>query len=148
MLRLVDTAAAPTGAVATENMADLIDRAGILDAEVKRKTEELRALKVRLAGLAEYKEGSKTGHAFGDRFKITVSLKENVKWNQEGLNKLRDKMGDAKFFKVFDWEFVPKSKKILDGAIEFDEVFGKDIMGTFTTTPGAPQVTFKPIEVA
>jgi hypothetical protein len=146
MLTLVENVAAPEGAVAAEDLSDLIDRAGALDVEVKRKTEELRSMKARLAELAEYKEGSKTGHAFGGRFKITVSLRENVKWDQEALNRLRDAMGDEEFFKVFEWAFEPRSKKLLDGAIEFGR-FGEAIKGTFTTAPGAPQVTFKPIEV-
>ena len=147
MLRLVENSDAPNSVITIESVAALIDRAGALDAEVKRKTEELRTMKARVAELAEYKEGSKTGHAFGGRFKITVSLRENVKWDQDALNKLRDKMGDEEFFKVFEWAFEPKSKKLLDGAIEFGR-FGEAIKGTFTTTPGAPQVTFKPIEVA
>ena len=128
-----------------ESAQSLVDRAGALHDEISAKDKELKELKLRLAELADYKEGSKTGHVFCDKFHATVALKENVKWDQKALEALRIKMGDANFFKVFRWIFEPQSKKVLDGAIDFGE-FGSEIKKAFTTSPGSPQVTFKPME--
>ena len=127
----------------------LVDRAAILHEEIAAKDKELKELKQLLAeGVAVFKEGSKTGHAFGVRWHAIVSLKEYIKWDQAALDALRIKMGDESFFKVFKWVFEPISKKLLDGAIEFDKDFGGDIKAAFAVTPGAPSVTFKPMEVS
>jgi hypothetical protein len=128
-----------------EDYAVLVDQAAQLAVEVNQKTEELRGLKVRLAELAEFKEGKKTGHITGNHFQATVSLKENVKWDQKALESLRSDIGDEEFFKIFKWTFEPHSKKVLDGAMDFGP-YKLIIAKAFTVSPGSPQVTFKPME--
>jgi hypothetical protein len=123
----------------------LVDRAGALHEEIAVKDKELKEIKRTLAGMAEYKEGSKTGHVFGQRYHAVVSLKTNVKWDQDALDRLRRTMGDPAFFRVFKWAYEPVSKKVLDGAIDFGE-HGEAIRATYTETEGSPQVTFKLME--
>jgi hypothetical protein len=128
-----------------ETLTELIDRAGVIHAEIAQKTLELRDLKTVIAKMASYKEGSKTGHIDGELFSATVQLKENVTWDQNKLEALRVLMGEEEFFKVFQWKFEPKSKKILDGALEFGQ-FGNQIREAFTVSPGSPQLSFKKLE--
>jgi hypothetical protein len=123
----------------------LVDRAGALHAEISEKTEELRGLKAKLASLAEFKPGSKTGHIYGNHFAATVQLSETLKWDQKKLGALRVTMGDEEFFKVFQWKYEPVSKKLVDGALEFGK-FGGAIKEALTVVAGSPQATFKIME--
>jgi hypothetical protein len=125
--------------------ASLADRAGALHERIREMTAELDLLKEELAPLAEFKNGSQTGHLTGTRWTVTVQKKENVKWSQDALKALRLKMGDEEFFKVFTFEYGPESKKTSDGAIAFG-AFGKDISEARTVTEGKPYVSFKRME--
>ena len=123
----------------------LVDRAALLHEDIAEKTAQLKEIKAKLAHLATYKEGSATGHIYGSRFSATVTLKKNVKWDQNKLVALRDEMGDDIFGKIFTWEYKPISQREVDAAMAHGR-FGESIKGCFTSTEGSPQVSFKPME--
>ncbi|MDR1313270.1 MAG: hypothetical protein LBQ12_06125 [Deltaproteobacteria bacterium] len=123
----------------------LADRAGALHEKIREMTEELDVLKEELAPLAEFKNGSKTGHLSGNRYAVTVQLKENDKWDQKILDAVRIEMGDEKFFEVFKFTYEPLDKKTVDGAMKFGG-HGASIRSAKTVTQGKPYVSFKAME--
>lgn len=111
-----------------------------MDADRKR----LQEINAALAGLAEYREGSQTGHLYDSNLHVKVQRKTNVKWDQTGLNQARAGMGDELFFQVFKWEFKPSSKKALDGLLEFGKAEHRQmVLAAMTETPGAPSVEYE-----
>ena len=128
-----------------DDTAALVDRAAQIKEQSADAAEELRRINLILAERATYKPGSKTGHVTGRHFAAKVSLRENVKWNQEQLNDIRRAMGDAEFFRVFKWTFEPISSKLLAGALEFGQ-YAELIAAARTVTKGAPQVSFERLE--
>jgi hypothetical protein len=117
------------------------DRAGRLHEEKKRIEAELERLKPELAAQATFKGGSRTGHLSGSRYKVTVQLRENVSWSQDGLELARAAMGDEEFFRTFRWRFEPRSKKDLDEALKTSP-HADIIRRACTTKEGSPYLTF------
>jgi len=128
--------------------ANIIDRAASLKQEIAEKTEELRACNLAIAkNEAEYKPGSKTGHAFGNNFKAKVQLKTNVTWDQEALEFHRFKLGEDMFFHLFKWKFEPREGKAIENFIKFNE-YGPILAKARTEKEGTPSITFEKIEVS
>lgn len=99
-------------------MTDLLYEGYTLKQEIDQKTARLREINKALADQAEYK--GKTGHILNGKIKAKISLRENVKWDQE-------KLEEAKRFLpifpiVFKAEYKPKSTKALETAMH-DENF-------------------------
>lgn len=130
---------------AAADPAALVDRAALLKDKITTLTDELRQINETLAGTADFKPGSKTGHISGRHFAAKISLRENVKWDQPRLNEARAVMGDAEFFRVFKWTFEPVSAKTLAGALEFGQ-HAELIEAARTVTEGTPYVTFEKLE--
>lgn len=135
----------PPSPEAFEDPAALVDRAAALKEIIAEMTEDLRRINLTLAERAEFKPGSKTGHLAGRHFAAKVALRENVKWDQSALAAIRERMGDAEFFRVFKWTFEPLSAKVLAGALEFGQ-HGHLIAAARTVSDGAPQVSFEKLE--
>ena len=125
--------------------ATLVDRAAVLKEQITALTDELRQINETLAGTADFKPGSKTGHISGRHYLAKIQLKEYTKWDQSRLNEARAVMGDAEFFRVFKWTFEPVSAKTLAGALEFGQ-FTELIEAARTVTEGTPYVTFEKME--
>jgi hypothetical protein len=127
-----------------DEAASLADRAGALYEEIRARTAELDGLKARLALLAEFKDGSKTGHLKGTCYTVTVQLKENFTFDQNGLDGVRARVGDPVFFKVFKFKFEPIMKDVK--AVLEHGTWGDEIRSVMTVTEGKPYVTFKRME--
>jgi hypothetical protein len=127
------------------NIQQMVDWAALLKEKIATQTEELRKVNLELVKQAEFKDGAKTGHAYGQHYSAKVQLKENVKWDQDKLAGIRSAMGDAEFFKVLTWKFEPKNAKTLAGALEFGQ-HKELIEGARTVTEGSPTVTFERLE--
>lgn len=106
--------------------------------------KELREVNARLVELAEYKPGSSTSHVRAGGVHAIVTQKEYVKWDQDGLEGVREKLGDETFFRLFSWEFSPRNKRDIDAYLEFgDEAVVASIKQAMTTKPGAPSVKYE-----
>lgn len=99
--------------------------------ELQARNKELA---VALKDAAAFEPGKRTGRLFVDGFsKVTVTVPETVKWDANGLEAARKKVGDELFFGFFKWEFKHKDKRLLAMA-------PKEIMDAQIVTEGAPQI--------
>lgn len=130
-----------------ENVEKLIREGMEIKARMDADKARLQSINNTLAELAEYKEGSKTGHIYGQNLHVKVQRKTNVKWDQAELNRARSAIGDELFFQVFKWEFKPASKKALDGFMQYGDKLHVDMVNAaMTETPGTPAVEYELLE--
>jgi hypothetical protein len=122
---------------------DLIAEGATLKTYIETATAKLREINQQIATVAEYKDGSKTGHLVGGGYTVKVSLRDNVKWDQNKIAQVITLIPAAK--ECFKTEYKPDSKK-LDAAIARSEDLEKAINWARTVTPGAPSVTYEKIE--
>lgn len=114
--------------------------------EADALTERAREIARTLAELAEYKEGSKTGHILTSAYKVTTTIKEGVTWDQDALEAARIKMDDD-FLKVFKWKFEPKSAKALTGFFDYASPAQVEMVRkAMTVKPAQPQVRLDRLE--
>lgn len=123
---------------------DLVVRGSELKIQIQAMTEELRGINLELSRAAEYRNGSKTGHLLEAGIKVTVQMKENVKWNQERLAQVKALLPDV-FNDNFVYEFKPSSSKALKVAMKENAEFAKAVEWSRTVSPGAPQVVYEKI---
>ena len=117
----------------------------------KAQADALTARNAEIADLltaeAKFKDGSNTGHLMAGGYKFTVTRKFNTKWLPEKLEIARAKMTDELFFKVFAWKYEPRSKKELDGFLEYAAPeFRAAILAAMETSPGKPGVKLEAIQ--
>ena len=100
-----------------------------------------------LEKLAIFKDGCNTGHLTAGGYKLTVSRKFNTKWRQEKLAEARSKLTDELFFRVFSWKYEPRSKKDLDGFLEYaSPEFRAAILEAMETSPGKPAIKLEALQ--
>ena len=130
--------------IATET---LVREAVSLKAWLSTAKERLAELHAELAKRAEFKEGSKTGTLVAAGHRVKVSLKEKATWDQKLLGEARASIGDTTFFQVFAWEYKPKSKKDLDGFLQYAQPDARKLIEqAMTTKPEAPSIKYEPLE--
>ena len=117
----------------------------------KEKADQLTArnaeIAERLEAAARFKDGSNTGHLSAGGRKVTITRKFNTKWVGEKLEAARAKLTDELFFKVFAWKYEPRSKKELDGFLEFAAPeFRAAILAAMETSPGKPGVKLEALQ--
>ena len=117
----------------------------------KARADELTARNAEIADaldkLAAFKDGSNTGHLTAGGYKVTVSRKFNTKWRQEKLAEARSKLTDELFFRVFSWKYEPRSKKDLDGFLEYaSPEFRAAILEAMETSPGKPAIKLEALQ--
>lgn len=117
----------------------------------KAKADELTARNAEIAEaldkLATFKDGCNTGHLTAGGYKLTVSRKFNTKWRQEKLAEARSKLTDELFFRVFSWKYEPRSKKDLDGFLEYaSPEFRAVILEAMETSPGRPAIKMEALQ--
>ena len=117
----------------------------------KARADELTARNAEIAEaldkLASFKDGCNTGHLVAGGYKLTVSRKFNTKWRQEKLAEARNKLTDELFFKVFSWKYEPRSKKDLDGFLEYaSPEFRAAILEAMETSPGKPAIKLEALQ--
>lgn len=117
----------------------------------KARADELTARNAEIANaldkLATFKDGCNTGHLTAGGYKLTVSRKFNTKWRQEKLAEARSKLTDELFFRVFSWKYEPRSKKDLDGFLEYaSPEFRAAILEAMETSPGKPGVKLEALQ--
>ena len=117
----------------------------------KAKADKLTARNAEIAEaldkLATFKDGSNTGHLTAGGHKVVVTRRFNTRWVTEKLEAARAKMTDELFFKVFGWRYEPRSKKDLDGFLEYaSPEFRQVILAAMETSPGKPGVKLEAIQ--
>lgn len=101
----------------------------------------------KLATAARFKDGSNTGHLLAGGYKMTVTRKFNTKWLPEKLEIARRELTDELFFKVFAWKYEPRSKKELDGFLEYaSPEFRAAILAAMETSPGRPAIKLEAVQ--
>lgn len=129
------------------NVSELIREGMAIKARIDADKWRLQSINKTLADIAEYKEGCATGHIYDAEYHVKVTRKTNVKWDQVELNRVRDAMGDHLFCEIFTWEFKPKSKKTLDGFLQYgDKMMVAMVNGARTETAGTPAVEYEILE--
>ena len=117
-----------------------------LKSEIDAKKAELAKLNTQLAAMAQYKEGSQTGHIYTNAYHVKVSKRQNVRWDQKKLTTARAAIGDKGFFAVFGWKFEPKNKALLDNFFEQGQQAHADLIrAAMTVTEGAPGISYEPL---
>ncbi len=116
-------------------------------AEMDRLSARNKDITAELEKVATFKEGSSTGHAPIDGFKVTLTRRINTSWDQKGLEAVRQLAGDKDFSIAFTYEFKPKSKADLDVYLrmapkEVQEAIAK----AKTDKPGSMGVEIKVVE--
>jgi hypothetical protein len=115
-------------------------------AEADNITARNREIASILAGLAEYRPNSATGRVPVEGYKVTVTLKNNVKWDQGALQAARIKMGDEQFARVFSYKFEPRGK-VLPAFLQTGEAdIVRLVRDAMTTTPGQPALKVEGVE--
>ena len=123
-------------------MHKLIKEAYQIKTKVAQMQSRLKEINLQVAEQAEYKEGSKTGHIYTPDFEVTVSLRENVKWNQERLSEISRHIPE--FNKLVKTEIKPDVRKIKKLENNHQKAFDwcKEVK------PAAPSVTYSLVEAA
>jgi hypothetical protein len=120
-------------------MESLIKEGAALKAQIGTMTTDLRAINEQIAANIEF-NGKKSATLEAGGFKVSVTQRENIKWDRDRLDKFRAHVGDQDFFNMFKTEFKPIAKAINAYPGQ------KDIQYCRTVTPGAPSVTYKEVE--
>lgn len=123
----------------------MVVRGAELKIQIKAMEEELKSINEALAKIADFRNGAKTGTILESGIKVTVKLRENVKWFQDRLHQVRSLLPDQ-FQNAFTTEFKPASSKDLKAAMEENEQFAKAVEWAREVKPGAPTVTYERIE--
>ena len=115
---------------------------------LRSKTARLRKINVVLAERAAFKGGQKTAHLSGAGYYVKVRLYENIVWDQERILKFRRYLPEEKFAQLFKTVYEPTSKKTIDGFIAHaDPDLADGVKWCMSVKPGAPHVTYEPIEI-
>jgi hypothetical protein len=122
----------------------LIDRAGVLKAQIQAKQAEFKAVSEELEKTFEFGD-KKSLTVYGEAFKVTAQTKENYKWDQAKLGVLLDDIGDEEFQKFFDWEFKPKTMKEFDRVVELLPYKDK-LKGCYVKSKGTTYLKFETLE--
>lgn len=128
-----------------QSVKDMVVRGAELKIQMKAMEEELRAINHELARIATFKPGSKTGTLLESGIKVTVSLRENVKYLQDRLLQVRELLPEE-FSRSFVYEFKPESSRTLESVMKENEQFAKAVSWARQVKEGAPYVTYERIE--
>lgn len=100
-----------------DNLEDLARAAYKLHAEIDARRKELKDIEARIVEQAVFPEGRKTASTTLGNLSVKVQKAERYKWDTQKLSLARDTLGDAKFLKLFSYEWKAK-KTALDGFLE------------------------------
>ena len=129
------------------NLDVLVKEYATNKAEADRLTARNAEIAEQLLQDASFKNGSDTGHLVTGGYKVTVTRRVNTKWLKDKLEEARSKMSDTVFFRVFAWEYKPRSKKDLDGFLAHaDPEFRRLILTAMETSPGKPGVKVEALQ--
>lgn len=112
------------------------------DSLVDRNREIARIL----LGMAVIPQDSKSAQFVAGGYKVTVTPKENVRWDQDALDAAFQRLGDT-FLKPFKYEWKPRSAKALGAFLEYAPADQAAIVkGAMSVTAGQPAVKLDCLE--
>jgi len=125
----------------------LIMEGARLKGQIEAAQAQLRKINLELGARAEFRDGKQTACLFGAGYRVKISLRENVSWDQEKLLKLAEFLPKGKFNELFKVVYEPTSKKTIDGFIAHgDPDLAAGVKWCMTVKPAAPQVAYERME--
>ena len=125
-------------------LESLIREGARLKSDIETKTARLRRINLALCESAEFKEDLRTAHLAGAGYQVTVRLHDNVTWDQERICEFRGMLSEEKFAQLFKAEYVPTSKKQIDGFMAHaDPDLAAGLRSCMNIRPAAPQVVYE-----
>ncbi len=122
------------GDIGCEHLSHLIQEAYFLKQEKERIELKLKNLHENIITFANFSEGKKTV-TLPCQLALTakVSIRENLKWSQEKLSRLKSILGESQFSKLFKTEYKHNSKQVLDNFIDYaPKKFKEPLLNSFT----------------
>ena len=115
-------------------------------AEIDRIAKRNKEIAERLDSMAQYREGSMTGHVLVDGYEVTMTHRINTTWDQRKLEAVRQIAGDQEFAVAFTYKFEPRSKADLDAYIRLAPPrVVQAIAAAKTDKPGATSCEIKEV---
>lgn len=112
------------------------------DSLVDRNREIARIL----LGMVDIPKDAKSAQFVAGGYKVTLTPKENVRWDQDALDAAFQRLGDT-FLKPFKYEWKPRSAKALGAFMEYapaDQVAA--IKAAMSVSSGQPGVKLESME--
>ncbi len=129
------------------NLEILIREGAALKDEIDGKAARLRVINQTLAESARFENGKETATLFGAGYKVKVSQRESVSWDQERILKFREYINEGKFEELFKVVYEPTSKKTIDGFIAHaDKELSNGLKWCMSVKPATPQVSYEKLE--
>lgn len=127
------------------NTESLVVRGAELKLQIGELTDQLRAINLEVAKMAEFKKGSKTGYIVASGIKATIHQKETVKWLQDRLIQVKDLL-PKEFNESFIYKYEPASSKVLATCMKENDEFAKAVSWAREIKDATPYVTYEKIE--
>lgn len=118
----------------------ILEEAYQLSNQIKANSKRLTELKSKLLKFVKPPTDKRsTAICMGD-LKAKISFRTVTKWDQDVLEKLKDRLGDNIFFNHFFSEYKPIYSKISDRAIFSDDVSQELFNNAKKTEPASPYI--------
>lgn len=130
----------------TDSTTALLQEGYALKCRMTQDKARLADIHGELARRAHFAPGSATGHIQAGGLAATVVRRTNITWDQAQLEKLRIRLGDALFFKIFVWEYRPLSARALTVFYRYgtpEDVAA--VRAAATEKPGQASVTYETV---
>ena len=132
--------------VVMEDFDKLVERGASIKKHIMALTEELRTVNEEIAK-AVVKNGSRSAAVYTNKYKVTVQLRNNVKWDQDRLFEVsKHAQFNEKFYESFRSEYKPNTR-VMEAYMAENTDFANAINWARTVTAGAPSVTYTAINV-
>ncbi len=110
-----------------EKLYSLLDEAYLLSTEIKNMNEKLKTVKDEILKSIDVPKDKKSFKISTANLTMKVTFKKVLKWDQVILEKIKTKVGDNIFYKIFTTEYKPIKNGIQDKL----ENFNKEIKTLF-----------------
>ena len=127
-----------------QSTSDLLARGYALKAAIDAQKDELANINLELQNRTTFPADKATGHLEAEGYKAKITKKENIKYDQERLLKIKELMPSMfeQSFKV-KYESDSAAIKVFMGS---DKEFASAIIWSRIITPGSPSVTIEKVE--
>ena len=110
-----------------EKLYSLLDEAYLLSTEIKDRNEKYKNIKDEILKSIDMPKDKKSFKISSSNLTMKVTFKKVIKWDQVTLEKIKCKVGDNIFYKIFTTEYKP----IKNGIQDILNNFNKEIKTLF-----------------